>query len=88
MEGCEEVWLTEAWSPRASEERDEPGDDQRDGAVARKYLSLSRWAMLSCSLVVSDLERSLVARPMAQWAKRASRRGEGGIERRGVSGAA
>ena len=43
MEGCEEVWETGPGSPKeSSAEREEPAGDQRDGAVARKYLSLSR----------------------------------------------
>lgn len=42
MQGCEEVWVTEAGSPEGlSVDREEPGEGQRDGAVARKYLSLS-----------------------------------------------
>lgn len=42
MEGCEDVWPTEPWSPKESvEDREEPAEDQREGAVARKYLSLS-----------------------------------------------
>lgn len=43
MEGCEEAWVTVAESPEESSgNREEPGEDQREGAVARKYLSLSR----------------------------------------------
>lgn len=43
MEGCEEVWETGPGFPKeSSAEREEPADGQRDGAVARKYLSLSR----------------------------------------------
>lgn len=42
MQGCEEVWLTDPGSPEESSvDREEPGEGQRDGAVARKYLSLS-----------------------------------------------
>jgi hypothetical protein len=41
MEGCEEEW--EAGSPKESSgEREELAEDQREGAVARKYFSRSR----------------------------------------------